>query len=461
MNKEDLFLNGKISKTVLKLSIPLVVSQLINVLYNIVDRIYIGNMKDVGESALAGVGITFPIILIVSAFAALVGFGGGPIFSIKLGEGKKDEARNTMMNSFVMLIIASVILTVVLIVFAEPLLYLFGATEEIIGYSKDYLIIYAIGTISVLLTLGLTSYITAQGNSIVAMIVVLIGAIANIILDPILMFGFNMGVKGAALATIISQTLSAIFVIWFLMSKKSIVKLSFKKFKLNYKIVLSILALGVSPFIMQATESAVQISFNIQITKYGGEDYKTYLNLMTIMLSIMQFMTLPILGFAQGASPLISYNYGANRMDRVKSTFKFLFTISLSYTFVFYIILLATPLTFVSIFNNDPGLLSIAPNIVRLFFLGMSVMGIQFACQNTFMALGQSLISLILASLRKIILLIPLTLILPKFYGINGVFYAEPIADIIAVVVTLITFLLFFNRILNKKLNSKLVEENI
>lgn len=454
MNKEDLFLNGKISKTVLKLSIPLVLSQLINVLYNIVDRIYIGNMKDVGEVALAGVGITFPIILIVSAFAALVGFGGGPIFSIKLGEGKKDEARNTMMNSFVLLIIASIFLTVVLLVFAEPLLYLFGATDEIIGYSKDYLIIYALGTISVLLTLGLTSYITAQGNSIIAMIVVLIGAIANIILDPILMFQFNMGVKGAALATVISQTLSAIFVIWFLMSKKSIVKLSFRKFKLNHKIVLSILALGISPFIMQATESAVQISFNIQITKYGGEDYKTYLNLMTIMLSIMQFMTLPILGFAQGASPLISYNYGAKKMDRVKSTFKFLFAISLSYTFVFYILLLITPLTFVSIFNTDPRLLSIAPNIVRLFFLGMSVMGIQFACQNTFMALGESLISLILASLRKIILLIPLTLILPKFYGINGVFYAEPIADTIAFIVTLTTFIFFFNRILNRKLET-------
>lgn len=454
MNKEDLFLNGKISKTVLKLSIPLVLSQLINVLYNIVDRIYIGNMKDVGEVALAGVGITFPIILIVSAFAALVGFGGGPIFSIKLGEGKKDEARNTMMNSFVLLIIASIFLTVVLLVFAEPLLYLFGATDEIIGYSKDYLIIYALGTISVLLTLGLTSYITAQGNSIIAMIVVLIGAIANIILDPILMFQFNMGVKGAALATVISQTLSAIFVIWFLMSKKSIVKLSFRKFKLNHKIVLSILALGISPFIMQATESAVQISFNIQITKYGGEDYKTYLNLMTIMLSIMQFMTLPILGFAQGASPLISYNYGAKKMERVKSTFKFLFAISLSYTFVFYILLLITPLTFVSIFNTDPRLLSIAPNIVRLFFLGMSVMGIQFACQNTFMALGESLISLILASLRKIILLIPLTLILPKFYGINGVFYAEPIADTIAFIVTLTTFIFFFNRILNRKLET-------
>ena len=455
MNKEDLFLNGKISKTVLKLSIPLVLSQLINVLYNIVDRIYIGNMKDIGETALAGVGISFPIILIVSAFAALVGFGGGPIFSIKLGEGKHDEAKNTMMNSFVMLVIVGVILTFALLIFSEPLLYLFGATDEIITYAKDYLNIYALGTVSVMLTLGLSSYITGQGNSIVAMIVVIIGAVANIILDPIFMFAFNMGVKGAALATIVSQTLSAIYAICFLLSKKSIVKLdfNFKKFKFNKKIVLSILALGVSPFIMQATESAVQIVFNIQITKFGGTDYKTYLNLMTIMLSIMQFIMLPIMGFAQGASPLISYNYGAKRIDRVKSTFKFLITISVAYSFIFYLFLLITPTTFVSIFNNEPKLLSIAPNILRIFFLGMSIMGIQIACQNTFMALGQSLISLILASLRKIILLIPLTLILPNFYGINGVFYAEPIADIIAVIITLITFILLFNRILKRKIN--------
>lgn len=455
MNNEDLFLNGKISKTVLKLSIPLVISQLINVLYNIVDRIYIGNMKDVGETALAGVGITFPIILIVSAFAALVGFGGGPIFSIKLGEGKKDEAKNTMLNSFVMLIIVGIILTIVLLSFAEPLLYLFGATSEIMTYAKDYLIIYAIGTVSVMITLGLNSYITAQGNSIIAMTVVIIGAVANIVLDPIFMFAFNMGVKGAALATIVSQTLSAIFVIWFLLSKKSIVKLdfNFKKFKPNYKIILSIIALGVSPFIMQATESAVQIVFNIQITKFGGEDYKTYLNLMTIMLSIMQFMILPIMGFAQGASPLISYNYGAKKVDRVKSTFKFLLIISVIYSLIFYLLLLITPTTFVSIFNNDSKLLNIAPNIVRIFFLGMSIMGIQIACQNTFMALGQSLISLILASLRKIILLIPLTLLLPHLYGVNGVFYAEPIADIIAVLVTLTMFLLLFNRILKRKLS--------
>ena len=453
MNKEDLFLNGKISKTILKLSIPLVLSQLINVLYNIVDRIYIGNMKDIGETALAGVGITFPIILIVSAFAALVGFGGGPIFSIKLGEGKKDEAKNTMLNSFVMLIIVGVILTIALLIYAEPLLYLFGATDEIISYSKDYLIIYAFGTVSVMLTLGLSSYITAQGNSIIAMTVVVIGAVANIILDPILMFGFNMGVRGAALATIISQTLSAFFAISFLLSKRSIVKLNFKKFKLDKKIVLSILALGVSPFIMQATESAVQIVFNIQITRFGGDDYKTYLNLMTIMLSIMQFIVLPIMGFAQGASPLISYNYGAKRIDRVKSAFKFLFIISVAYSLIFYLFLLITPTTIVSIFNNDPKLLSIAPNIVRMFFLGMSIMGIQIACQNTFMALGQSLISLILAALRKVILLIPLTLILPKFYGINGVFYAEPIADIMAVTVSLIMFSLLFNRILKRKVD--------
>ena len=331
MNREELFLNGKIGKTILKLSIPLVISQLINVLYNIVDRIYIGNMKDVGGAALAGVGISFPIILIVSAFAALVGFGGGPIFSIKLGQGKKDEAKNTMVSSFVLLVLLGIILTVILLVFAEPLLYLFGATSKIISYSKDYLIIYAISTVSVMLTLGLTSYITAQGNSIIAMLVVVIGAVLNIILDPIFMFAFNLGVKGAAVATILAQTVSAIFVIWFLRSKRSVVKLEFKNFKLNLKVILVIISLGVSPFIMQATESAVQIIFNVQITKYGWEDYKTYLNLMTIMLSIMQFIFLPILGFAQGARPLISYNFGAKKIDRVNSAFKFLILVSTAY----------------------------------------------------------------------------------------------------------------------------------
>lgn len=453
MNREELFLNGKIGKTILKLSIPLVISQLINVLYNIVDRIYIGNMKDVGGVALAGVGISFPIILIVSAFAALVGFGGGPIFSIKLGEGKKDEVKNTMVSSFVLLVLLGIILTVILLVFAEPLLYLFGATSEIISYSKDYLIIYAISTVSVMLTLGLTSYITAQGNSIIAMLVVVIGAVLNIILDPIFMFAFNMGVKGAAVATILSQTVSAIFVIWFLRSKRSVVKLEFINFKLNLKVILVIISLGVSPFIMQATESAVQIIFNVQITKYGGEDYKTYLNLMTIMLSIMQFIFLPILGFAQGASPLISYNFGAKKIDRVNSAFKFLILVSTAYSLLFYLALAITPNTFVTIFNSDPKLLELSPRIVSLFFLGMSIIGIQIACQNTFMALGQSLISLILASLRKIILLIPLTFILPITFGINGVFYAEPIADIIAVIVTLSMFLFMFKKIIRNKLN--------
>lgn len=450
--KEEMFTKGKVSRMIFKLSIPLVVSQIINVLYNIVDRIYIGNMPNVGQEALAGVGIAFPIIIIVSAFASLVGAGGAPIAAIKMGEGKHDEAKKIMMNSFIMLIVIGLLLTITLLLFNEKLLYLFGATDELIYYGKSYLDIYAIGSISVMLTLGLNSYITAQGYTNIAMVVVIIGAFLNIILDPILMFTFNMGVTGAAYASIISQTVSAIFALIFLRSKKLALRLEFKKIRLDKKIMLAIMALGISPFIMQATESLVQITFNIQITKYGGSDYKSYLNIMTIMLSIMQFIMLPIIGLSQGASPLISYNFGAKNMERVKLSFKVLLITSLSYTLIFYLLIFIFPKNFVLIFNNDPFLLEIAPRILRIFFIGMSIMGIQIACQYTFLSLGQSKISVILAFLRKIILLIPITLILPHFIGINGVFYSEAIADVIAVVTTGVVFLIFFNKILNNKL---------
>lgn len=452
--KEEMFSKGKVGRVIFKLSIPLVISQIINVLYNIVDRIYIGNLPNIGQEALAGVGIAFPIIIIVSAFASLVGAGGAPIAAIKMGEGQDEEAKKIMMNSFMMLIIMGILLTIALLLFNEKLLYLFGATDELIEYGKSYLNIYALGSISVMLTLGLNSYITAQGYTNIAMIVVLIGAVLNIILDPILMFTLNMGVKGAAYATVISQTVSAIFVLIFLSGKRLALRLEPKSLKLDSKIILSILALGISPFIMQATESLVQITFNIQITKYGGTEYKTYLNIMTIMLSIMQFIMLPIFGLSQGASPLISYNFGAKNIDRVKSAFKIVLITSLSYTLIFYLLIFLFPKGFVLIFNNDPLLLEIAPRILRIFFIGMSIMGIQIACQNTFLALGQAKISVILALLRKIILLIPITLILPIFMGINGVFYSEAIADVIAVVTTSIVFMILFGKILDNRLDT-------
>lgn len=450
-NNERLFAEGNISRTIFKLAIPLIVSQVINVLYNIVDRIYIGNIADIGTDALAGVGVAFPIITIVSAFAALFGMGGAPLAIIKLGEGKKDEAGKTLNNSFVMLTMLGFILTFILLIFSEDILYLFGAKESIIKYSKDYLNIYAIGTLPVMLTLGLNVYISAQGYSKTAMVAVLIGALTNIILDPIFIYLLNMGVAGAAIATVISQIASTIFILRFLISSKPIVGLYLKNFKIDFKLIISIIALGISPFIMQSTESLVQITFNLKIKEFGGDSYIIYLNLITIMLSIMQLIMLPLMGLASGATPMISYNYGANKFDRVKASFKVLFISSLTYSFVFYILIFIFPNIFVKIFNNDPELLKIAPKLFRIFFIGMSMMGIQIACQNTFMALGQSLISLILAALRKIILLIPLTIILPKYININGVFYSEPIADIIAVSITFIVFVLSFNKIIRKK----------
>lgn len=452
MDKEKLFKEGNIKKAIIKLSLPLVVSQLVNVLYNIVDRIYVGNIPGIGKDALAGLGVTFPIIMIISAFAALFGAGGAPIAAIQMGEGKKDKAQETMMNGLFMLLTIGIILTIILLIFGENLLFLFGAKDSIINYSKEYLNIYSLGTIFVMISLGMTSYITAQGNTNVAMFSVIIGAVLNIVLDPIFIYTFDMGVSGAALATIISQAVSSAYIIIFLCSKNSNLRINFKK--TNLKTVLPIIALGVSPFIMNATESLIQIIFNIQIKKYGGDDYIIYINVITIMLSLMQVIILPLTGLSQGVSPLISYNYGAGKIDRVKEAIKYLIRISLIYSLSFYIIIFLAPNLFVRIFNNDPRLLEISPKLFRIFFAGISIMGLQIACQNTFMALKQSLISLLLALLRKVILLTPLALLLPFALGINGVFYSEAIADIIAVITTTTVFAIFLPKILDKKLNN-------
>lgn len=453
LDNEKLFREGSIAKTILKLSIPLVVSQIINVLYNLVDRIYVGNIPVIGDEALAGLGIAFPTIMIVSAFAALFGTGGAPIASILMGEGKKEKAQQTMMNSFVMLIIIGIILTAVILIFDVELLYLFGADESVLGYSKEYLDIYAVGTIFVMISIGMTAYITAQGFSKVAMITVSLGAFLNIVLDPILIYTFDMGVAGAALATVISQAVSAIFVLIFLAGKKPLIRLSFRKFRLKRKTVLAITFLGVSPFIMNATESLVQIVFNNQIGKYAGDDYTVYINLITIMLSVMTIISLPLAGFAQGAAPLISYNFGYGDMDRVKKAAKFLIKVCFFYSLGFYLLIFLFPNLFVIIFNDNPKLLEVAPRLFRIFFLGISIFGIQIACQNVFMALRQSVISLFLALLRKVILLVPFAFILPKFYGIDGVFFAEPAADILAVISTAIAFKLSFTKILDNKLH--------
>lgn len=451
MEKKDVFEKTNVIKSIFILGLPLVLSQLINVLYNIVDRVFIANMATNGSEALAGVSVTFPIIIVVSAFAALFGLGGSPLVAIKLGEGKKEEANDYMMQSFIMLIIIGIILTVVLLIFGKQLLFLFGITEELLQYGLDYLKIYAIGTIFVMISVGLNAFISTQGHSKIAAVIVLIGAVLNIGLDPLLIYTFNMGVKGAAIATVISQGVSATLVILFLCSKKSLLKIDFKNFKINKNYIFGIIALGISPFIMQSTEALIQIVFNIQIFKYGGSDYIVYLNLMAIMISLLQFMTLPIQGLTQGASPLISYNYGKGNIQRVKQSYKSLIIICLIYSMLFYLVISIIPTQLVSIFNKDPEILKIAPSIMRLFFFGMAFFGAQLATQASFMALGQAFVSLSMALLRKVIILIPLAFLLPIWFGLNGIYIAEVFADLLATILTVGTFVLLSNKILQKR----------
>lgn len=457
---------GNVGKLLFTLALPAIIAQLVNVLYNIVDRIFIGRIAG-GDMAIAGVGVAFPIIILIGAFSALIGMGGAPLTAIKMGEKDTDGAEKLMTNSFSMLIIIGCILTVVLSIFKEPILWAFGASNETIGYAMDYLGIYIIGTIFVQIALGLNSFINTQGFAKIGMLTVMVGAVINIVLDPILIFGFDMGVKGAALATVIAQAVSALWVLFFLFGKekqykngilteffgrKSILRIKKKYIVPNLKIVLSIMALGISPFIMQSTESLVIISLNKQLSLYGNMVGTGVGDLaigaMTIMSSIMQIIMLPLMGLAQGAQPIISYNYGAKAYDRVKKTFKILAAVSFGYTVLMWAALMTVPTVFVNIFNNDPKLVEMTSWSIKIFFGGIFIFGIQMACQQTFLALGQAKISLVLALLRKVILLIPLIFILPRFMPnqLGAVFFAEPVADILAALSTLVCFTIFYRK---------------
>ena len=459
MNKENIDLGkGKIGKLLLTLAVPTIIGQLVNLLYNIIDRIFIGKMAS-GDLAMAGVGVAMPIILLVSAFAMLIGAGGAPLTAIEMGKQNNDKAEEIMSNCFSMLILIGIILTIVFSVFKEPILWAFGASNATIGYGLDYLSIYLIGTIFVQISLGMNSFINTQGFTKIGMITVIIGAIINIVLDPILIFGFNMGVKGAALATIIAQFVSAIFVLIFLFGKKSILKIRKKYLKINKKLAIAILSLGVAPFIMQSTESLVLVSLNNQLLKYGGD---LAVGAMTIMSSIMQVLIMPLMGLTQGAQPIISYNFGAREMDRVKKTFKLLFVVCLSYSAIMVLLIMLFPEFFVSIFNNKPELVEITSWAMRIYFIGMSLFGAQMACQQTLLALGQAKISLIIALLRKIVLLVPLIFILPIFIedGLTAVFLAEPVADIIAILTTVIIFAIFYRKTFKNTNKSEKEVEN-
>lgn len=436
-----------IGKLMFKLSAPAIIAQIVNVLYNIVDRIFIGRMQG-GDLAMAGVGVAFPIILIISAFSYLVGMGGAPLAAIKMGEDDNDSAEKIMGNSFLLLIVISIILTVGFLLFKEPILVAFGASEQTLGYGLDYISIYVLGTVFVQIALGMNAYINTQGFAKIGMMTVAIGALINIVLDPILIFKLNLGVKGAALATLTAQAVSAAWVLKFLFGNKSILKIRKKNLKLDKKIIISIVGLGMAPFIMQSTESLVLISLNTQLAKYGGD---LAIGAMTIMSSIMQMVMLPMSGLTQGAQPIISYNYGAKNMDRVKKAFKLCLISCLVYSNTVWLILMISPEMIVRIFNSDPRLLEITSSSIKIYFAGIFMFGIQISCQQTFLSLGQAKISLFLALLRKIILLIPLVFILPMFInnGLFAVLLAEPVADILAALTTATCFAIFYKKTLS------------
>ena len=429
------------------MAIPSVLAQLINVLYNIVDRIYIGHIKDIGSLALTGVGVTFPIIMVVSAFSAFAGQGGAPLASILLGAKDQEKAEKVLGSSTALLLVFSISLTLIFQILKTPLLYAFGASDNVIGFAQDYIGLYLWGTIFVMLSLGLNTFISGQGNAKTAMFSVLIGAVTNIILDPIFIFVMNMGVKGAALATVISQAFSAIWVVNFLISKKSSLKIKRENLKLDMKFVKKIGSLGCSPFIMQSTESLVLLTLNSGLQKYGGD---LYVGSMSILISVLQLIFVPVSGIAQGVQPIISYNFGAGNRERVIKTFKALLIVCLVATMFMGGIAVLFPNFYVKMFTESEELMKLTSKMMPIFTLGMCIFGIQQSIQVTFLAMGQAKFSIFIALLRKVILLVPLAIILPRFMGVNGIYYAEPMADITSVVVASITFALNFKSILKQ-----------
>ena len=443
-----------IPKLMVSLAIPSVIAQIINVLYNIVDRIYIGHMANVGDIALTGVGVTFPIIMLISAFSYFVGSGGAPLASIQLGRQNKEKAEQILGNGTSLLILFSIVLTLFFFFFKTPLLYLFGASNSTIIYANDYLDIYLLGTIFVQLSLGLNLFISSQGQAKIAMFSVLIGAVTNIVLDPIFIFGLHMGVRGAAIATVISQAFSAIWVVSFLTSKRSAIRIRLRYLKPDFEILKHIASLGISPFIMQSTESLINIVLNHSLQLYGGD---IYVGSMTIIQSIMQLIVVPIQGFTQGVQPIISYNFGASQFDRVKKTFFYTVITTFLLTTLSCILTTKFPIFFARFFTDKESLIFIVGEVMPIFMSGIFMFGIQMGCQTAFMGLGQAKISLFLALLRKVILLVPLAILLPLIFGtVTSIYYAEPISDILSATMAGILFLVTRKRILSPQALEKI-----
>ena len=440
--------HGDVKKLLFSLSVPTITSQIVNMLYNLVDRVFIGHMQPaetVGKLALTGVGVCLPIIMVISAFASLMAIGGAPRASIAEGAGESEKSERIMGNCLTMLVITALMLTVLFESIAEPLLLMFGASENTVGYALDYMRIYALGTIFVQLTLGMNSYITAQGFATVSMKTVLIGALLNTALDPLFIFVLGLGVRGAALATVISQAVSAVWVMTFLTGKKTRWHLKRENLRVDAKIVLPCIALGLSPFVMQSTESLIAICFNSSLLRYGGD---MAVGTMTVLTSIMQFSNMPLQGLTQGAQPIVSYNFGAKNAQRVRDAYFCLLRACFTYSMAIWLLVELFPRAFILIFNNDPALVEYAAWAVRIYMGCSGIFGIQIACQQTFVALGNAKTSLFLAVWRKIILLIPLIYILPHFFADKtfAVFLAEPVADFGAVALTSFTFYRQFRR---------------
>ena len=449
MQDKEFLGTAPVGRLLAKLAIPTVLAQLVNMLYNIVDRIYIGRMPLDGDLALTGVGLCMPIILIVAAFAALVGGGGAPRASIFMGQKRTEEAEEAMGGCFTLLIAVSLVLTAALLLWNRQFLMAFGGSPNTIEYAVGYMNIYALGTVFVQLTLGMNAYISAQGFTRVSMISVIIGAVCNIVLDPLFIYGFHMGVRGAALATILSQAISCAWVLRFLFGKKTFLRLRGKYLRIRWKVVAPCLALGLASFIMQSSESVISMCFNASLQTYGGD---IAVGAMTILTAVMQFAMLPLQGLGQGAQPILSYNYGAGNKERVKKAFFCLLKVSLTYSVVLWGLVELFPHVFASIFTPKAELIAFSARALRIYMGGVVIFGIQVACQMAFISLGKALSSIIVAVVRKFVLLLPLIYIVPHFVADKtmGVYLAEPIADILAVLFTAILFTFQFRKALRE-----------
>lgn len=450
MNEDKDFLGKEpVGKLLLKLALPTVTAQIINMLYNIVDRIYIGHIPEIGEAALTGVGVCMPLIMIVTAFSAFAAYGGAPRASIYMGQGDHDSAEKTLGNCFAVQFIISVLLTAALLLWNRDFLMAFGASDKTIGYGVEYMNIYAIGTIFVQMTLGMNAFITAQGFAKVGMYTVLIGAAANIVLDPIFIFALGMGVRGAALATVLSQGLSCAWVLVFLCGKKAFLRLRRENLFVSPKLILPCVALGLATFTMQASESVISVCFNASLLKYGGD---IAVGAMTILTSVMQFAMLPLQGIGQGAQPITSYNFGAKNTDRVRETFHLLLKVCLIYSVSLWLLIELFPGLFARIFTPDAELIAFTARVLRIYCAGLFLFGIQIACQMTFVSIGSAVCSIIVAVLRKFVLLLPLIYLLPALLPdqTTAVYLAEPVADVIAVTCTAILFATQFRKALHK-----------